>query len=267
MTGEANGSGTPRNRAMMHFALSAVVAVGMCGVHVARADDVTLIAPGGIRAAIQKLVPEFERKTGNKVSATFGNGGGTRQRVVDGEPFDVPIVQPPVTAVVRSGQVVPGSETPLATVSVAVAVRRGDARPDISTPEAVKRMLLAARAISYPDGVLGAAAGVSFDETLKKLGIAEQLEPRIRRVRGGAGAMAVLAKGEVDIGLTFLSEMSDPGIEAVGPLPREISNPTAFVGFLSAHARAPEAARALLNFLASPEAAAVFRAAGMQPGR
>jgi len=80
--------------------------------------------------------------------------------------------------------------------------------------------------------------------------------------------MAALAKGEVDIGLTFISEIiTEPGVELVGPLPREISTPTALVGFLSAHARAPEAAKALLAFLSSPDAAAVYRASGMQPGR
>jgi len=153
-------------------------------------------------------------------------------------------------------------------VAVGVAVRIGDPKPDISTPDAVKRMLLAARAIAYPNGASGAAAGVSFDETLARLGIADQMKTKITRAQGGASAMAALAKGEVDIGLTFISEIiTEPGVELVGPLPREISTPTALVGFLSAHARAPEAAKALLAFLSSSDAAAVYRACGMQPGR
>jgi molybdate transport system substrate-binding protein len=80
---------------------------------------------------IQKIIPDFERKTGHKVIATFGSGGGTRQRVVDGEAFDVPIVQPPFPAVLASGHVVASSETPFATVAVAVAVRKGEPKPDI----------------------------------------------------------------------------------------------------------------------------------------
>ena len=79
--------------------------------------------------------------------------------------------------------------------------------------------------------------------------------------------MAMVAKGEADIGLTFLSEVDDPGVDAVGPLPREISTPTALVGFVSAHAKSPEAARALLRYLSSSDAAAVYKALGMQPGR
>jgi molybdate transport system substrate-binding protein len=169
--------------------------------------------------------------------------------------------------VLASGHVVASTATPLATVAVAVAVRKGAQRPDISTPDAVKRMLLTAKSIPYPDAASGAAAGVSFEKTLKTLGIADQMQTKIKRAQGGAGAMAMLAKGEVEIGLTFLSEMTDPGIDAVGPLPREISTPTGLVGFLSTHAKAPEAARALLKYLSSSDAAAVYRASGMQPGR
>ncbi len=79
--------------------------------------------------------------------------------------------------------------------------------------------------------------------------------------------MALLAKGEVEIGLTFLSEIHDPAVEIVGPLPREISTPTALVGFVSTRVKAPEAARALLSYLSSPEVAGVYESLGMQPGR
>src|ERR1019366_9426328 len=127
-----------------------------------------------------------------------------------------------------------------------VAVRKGAPKPDISTPEAVKRMLLAAKSVTYPNPAGGAAAGVSFNGTLQKLGIAEQLQPKIKLAQGGAGAMELVAKGEAEIGLTPLSEMSHPRIDMVGPLPREISPPTALVGFVSTHAKDPAAAKALL---------------------
>ena len=245
----------------------AVIALTLGPASSARADEVSLVAPGGIRAAVEKMIPDFEKKTGHKVKATFGSGLGTKQQVARGEPFDVPIVQPPYPEVIASGNVVARTETPLATVAVAVAVRKGAPKPDISTAEAVKRMLLAAKAISYPDPAGGAAAGVSFGKTLEKLGLAERLKPKIKLAMGGAAAMAMVAKGEADIGLTFLSEMDDPGVDAVGALPREISTPTALVGFLSAHAKAPEAAKALLKYLSSSDAAKVYRASGMQPGR
>lgn len=264
-----NPSPSAKSGSVMKTVLPTLIAFLVLGVTgPASADEITLVAPGGIRAAIVKLIPDFEKKTGHKVTATFGSGGGTHRQAVAGEPFDVPIVQPPYADVLSSGHVVVTSETPLATVAVGVAVRAGAPKPDISTPEAVKRMLLAARFISYPDASRGAAAGVSFNETLKTLGIADQMKPKIKAAQGGAGAMALLAKGEIDIGLTFISEIiTEPGVEVVGPLPREISTPTALVGFISAHAKSADAAATLLRYLSSPEAAIVYRASGMQPGR
>ena len=252
---------------MKYLLSSAVLALAVTSSTCANAVELTLIAPGGIRAAVNQMLPDFERKTGNTVKATFGSGGGTKERVVKGEAFDVPIVQVPYEDVIKSGHVVVASETPLANVSVGLAVRTGAPKPDISSADAVKKLLLGAKFIAYPDAARGAAAGVSFDETLKKLGIAEQMEPKLKRAQGGPGAMAMAAKGEVEIGLTFLSEMDNPGVDVVGPLPQEISTPTTLVGFVSTHAKDATAAKALLDYLSSPDAAAVYKAQGMQPGR
>jgi molybdate transport system substrate-binding protein len=251
---------------LLSFAVAAALLLGNSSCARAQ-NEITLIAPGGARAPLDKLIPDFESKTGYKVKATFGTGLGTKKQVMQGEAFDVPVVQPPLAEVIASGNVVASTETPLASVAVGVAVRKGAPKPDISTPEAVKKLLLAAKSISYPDAAIGAAAGVSFNDTLKKLGIADQLQAKIKLAQGGAAAMALVAKGEVEIGLTFLSEMRDPGIDIVGPLPREISTPTGLVAYVSVHAKDPAAAKALLDFLSSPDAAGVYKAEGMQPGR
>jgi molybdate transport system substrate-binding protein len=243
-----------------------LVALSLLLPSAARADEVTLIAPGGIRAAIEKMIPEFERTSGHTVKATFGSGGGTKQQVIRGEAFDVPIVQPPIDPVTASGHVVGNTATALAVVPVAIAVRKGAPKPDISTPDALRRTLLNARSVSYPNPSGGAAAGVSFEQTLKMLGIAPELEPKFKRAQGGAAAMAMLARGDVEIGVTFMSEMEDPGIDRVGPLPLAVSTPTALVGFVSTHAKSPDAARALLRYLSSPAAARVYAESGMRAG-
>jgi molybdate transport system substrate-binding protein len=253
---------------MKYLLSSAVLALALGAPTCAGAVEITLIAPGGIRAAVNQMLSEFERKTGNTVKATFGSGGGTKERVLKGEPFDVPVVQVPYEDVIKSGHVVVASETPLANVSVGLAVRSGAPKPDISSADAVKKLLLGAKSIAYPNAANGAAAGVSFDETLKKLGITEEMKPKIKIAQGGSGAMAMLAKGEVDYGLTFVSEIiTEPGVEAVGPLPRDISTPTFLTAFLSADSKNAEAAKALISYLSSPAAAAVYKERGMLPGR
>jgi molybdate transport system substrate-binding protein len=251
-----------------------LVSLAICGVVLgtlftasSQTKEITLVAPGGIRAAIEQMIPAFERSSGYKVKATFGSGLGTKKQITQGDAFDVPVLQPPYPEVLASGNVIAASAIPLASVSVGVAVRKGAPKPNISTPDALKRTLLAAKSVAYPDPAGGAAAGVSFDETLRKLGIADQMAPKLKRAQGGAGAMAMAAKGEVEIGLTFLSEMNDPGIDIVGPLPTAVSTPTTLVGFVSSHSKDPVAARALLDYLSSPAQAAVYKANGMKSGR
>lgn len=253
----------------MKFLLSSTMAIVVLGVsYVASADEVTLIAPGGMRCAIDRIAPEFERKTGHKLTPTIGSGGGTHQRVVQGDVFDVPIVQPPYQDVIASGNVVASTETPLATVPMVVVVKKGAPKPDISTADAVKRLLLGAKFISYPNGAggRGGAAGVSFDATQKKLGIYDQMQSKIKRIQG-VGLMQLVTRGDIDFAVTFSSEVNDPGVEMVGQLPRDISTPTGLVGFISIHAKAPEAARALLIYLSSADGAAAYKACGMQPGK
>ena len=209
----------------------------------------------------------WEKKTGIKVKATFGSGLGTKKQVAAGENFDVPIIQPPYEEVLASHNLIEKSAKPLATVAVGVAVKKGAAKPDIATPEALKRTLLSAKSVSYPDAKGGAAAGVSFVESLKKMGIWDQMQATLKPAQGGAAAMKMVATGEAEIGLTFLSEMEDPGIVAVGPLPKSVCPPTSLVGFVSAHAKDPAAAKALLAYLSSHEAAAVYKEEKMTPGK
>ena len=228
-------------------------------------EQITLVAPGGARAAIEALIPGFEKQTGYKVKATFGSGLGTKKQVAQGDVFDIQVVQPPFPAVLASGNVVVASQMPLGTVAVGVVVKKGAPKPDISTAAAVKKMLLDAKSVTYPDPSGGAAAGVSFDATLEKLGIAKEVQAKIKRAQGGAGAMKLVADGQVEIGLTFLSEMDTPGIDVLGPLPADISTPTGLVGFVSSHSKDPKAAGALLTYLSSPDAAKVYRANGMTP--
>jgi molybdate transport system substrate-binding protein len=246
---------------------SAVVAMVACGAQAARAEEVTLVAPGGMRCPIDVMKPDFERKTGHVLKPTIGAGGATHRQVVQGAPFDVPVVQPPLDDVIQSGNVIVSTQTPLATVPIVVVVRKGEKKPDISTADAVKRMLLAAKAISYPDGAggLGGAAGVSFDDTQRKLGIFDEMKPKVKRVQG-VSLLQLLTRGDIDYAITFSSEVNDPGVEVVGQLPRDISTPTALIGFISSTTKSPLGAKALLSYLSSPDGAAAYRKCAMTPG-
>ena len=225
--------------------------------------EITLISPASIRPALEQLLPGFERKTGDTVKVTFANGGRNKQQVASGEAvFDVAILQPPYPEVLASGHVVANSAAPFASLPIGVAVKHGAAKPDLSTADSVRRMLLSAKSITYPASAGGAAAGVSIEATFTMLGIAEQMKPKVRT---GGGAIAQVATGEVELYMTFLSEMIAPGIDLVGPLPPEISTPTALVGLMSTSAKNPAAAQNLLNYLSSSEATEIYKAHWMLP--
>src|SRR5580658_5713311 len=136
----------------MKYLLSSVIATLALGSFYtagAQSNEITLIAPGGIRDAVEQLIPGFTAKTGHKVKATFGSGLGTKKQVASGEAFDVPILQPPYPEVLASGNVVTKSAVTLASVSVGIAVKKGAPKPDISTPEKVKQLLLSAKSIAF----------------------------------------------------------------------------------------------------------------------
>ena len=241
-----------------------------CG---ARAQtEITLLAPTPMEM-LSNLIEGFESSTNNKVEVTFAEDSrdsepfGTKQLVARGGDFDVSILIAPFAEAVASGNIVPSSATTLARLVLAVTVRKDTPLPDISTPAAVKRMLLAAKFISIVNPSQG-NLGDEAMEVFKKLGIADEMQPKIKAVENSALAEAAVAKGETDLFLgPQLSDKLAAGVDVVivGGLPRGVSTPVDAVGFVSTHAIDPKAAKALLQYLKSPEAEAFYKAAGMLP--
>jgi molybdate transport system substrate-binding protein len=251
---------------MKYVAPAMVVLVFGAACCVRAQDVVTLLSPGSFQPPIVQLIPNSESTTGHKIKAAFRAGGAIKQMVVRGDVFDVIIPQPPYTEALASGNIVAVSATPLASVALGAAVRKGAPKPDLSTPEAVKRTLLDAKSISYPEEA-GATVARQLHAVVEKLGIAAQLESKMKPASNGPAALALVAKGEAEIGVTFLSGMNQPGVELAGAFPSELAPPVEFVGFAGAHAKDPAAAKAVLDYLSSPEATAVYKTHGMQAGR
>jgi molybdate transport system substrate-binding protein len=223
------------------------------------------------RETIDELIAGFESKTGDKVKVTYGQGSrdtppyGTRQLVARGKALDVSIIFAPYPPAVESGNVEPKSATLLARIVLGLTVQKGAPKPDISTTAAVKRTLLAAKSIVIVDPSTGTLGGQAMD-SLKKLGLVEQVKPKLKTVAGSQDAEAMVAKGEMEL---FIGpEVSDrlrEGVDLVGALPRGASTPIDVVGYVSTKAKDPKAAKALLQYLASPEAEAAYKAARLEP--
>ena len=152
-------------------------------------SEITLLAVGPMRVPTQKIVANFEAKTGHKVKVTYGNGVETRRMVAKGQALDVSLIIAPFPGAISSGAIVPGSATLVASILTAVGVPKGRPKPDISTPAAVKKALLAARSIGYEDPDF-TVAGQGPLEALNKLGIAEQVATK-SQVELGPGAQGI----------------------------------------------------------------------------
>lgn len=252
---------------------------GWAGARAQSQGEITLLAVGPMRAPTQKIVAGFEAKTGRTVKVTFGNGAETRRTVAKGQGLDVSLVIAPFPGALSSGTIVLSSATPITSILTAVGVPKGRPKPDISTPAAVKSALLAAKRIGYEDPDF-TVAGQGPWEALTKLGIADQVAAK-SEVELGPGAQGIprdatrnaiktatrLANGDIDIGMLMLSDMlpDKDKYDIAGVLPRSISTPVAVVGFISTHASDPAGAKALLEYLASPDAQAIWKDAGYGP--
>ena len=249
-----------------HLLWPALVALSLLNAHGTRAQDVTLVAPGGIRCAIDRITPDFNRTSGYTLKATIGTGGATHQQVVNGEPFDVPVVQPPYQDVLASGNVVPSSETPLATVAIVAVVRKGDPKPDISTVDAFLIALLRAKVVAYADPALGGSTSILVGQLMRSLDVTGSIGPKTKLTPPAKPLLDLVAAGGVDIGFNPISEiLSDPRLDLVGPLPAAVQKYTNYVASLVATSHEQDAFRALVAFLASPEATAVLRSKGFEP--
>jgi molybdenum ABC transporter molybdate-binding protein len=233
----------------------------------ATGGEIRVMTSGAFTAAYLELAPEFERATGHKVitaATSIGTGSDSiPSRLQRGEPVDVVIVaDAALDDLIKAGWVTAGGRAALARSGIGVAVRTGAPKPDISTVAALKRTLLQAKSIAYSSSVSGLYLST---ELFQRLGIASQIEPKCRRIeRERVGA--VVARGEAEIGFQQISELLPiQGIQYVGPLPAAVQRLTVFSAGVAANSKDSDGARALIRFLASPDAAAEIAKSGLEP--
>ena len=252
--------------------LSIVGAAVLFVARAASAADVQVMISSGFHGVYSELAPAFERASGHHLITTRGPSMGDSPeaipaRLARGEAADVVILDGGAADELgKQGLVRSNSKVELARSLIGMVVRSGAEKPDIGSVEAFRSTLLAAKSIAYSDS----GSGTYLSTTLfPKLGIAEQIAGKSRKVRGppsGEPVAAVVARGETEIGFQQVSELIHvPGITFVGTIPAEVQPTIFFAGALTRTVRQPEAASALIRFLASPEAAPVISKAGLVP--
>jgi len=234
----------------------------------AQAGEVRVVTSGAFTAAYLELVPQFERTAKQTVVTAFGPSMGSApdsipSRLERGEAIDVVILAAPqLDALIAQGKVVAGSRVDLVRSAIGVAVRSGAPRPDISSVDALKRTLLQAKSIAYSSS----ASGVYLStELFERLGIAGELKAKSQRIESGPVG-DVIARGDAELGFQQISELLPvKGIDYIGPLPPGAQRVTIFAAGIATGARSPDAAKALIAYLASESAVAAITRSGLEP--
>jgi molybdate transport system substrate-binding protein len=238
----------------------------------ARAADIRVMISAGFFHVYSQLGPQFEKATGHHLITTRGPSLGDSPeaiptRLARGEEADVVIMDGHGADMLDAkGLANKDSRINLAESFIGMVVKSGQPKPDISTTDKLRQVLLDAKSIAYSDSSSGTyLSTVGF----KKLGVADQVMGKSRKVRGpptGEPVAAVVARGEAEIGFQQVAELiHTPGADFVGTVPREVQPPTYFVGALTANTKQPVVATALLKFLSSADAAPAITAAGLKP--
>ena len=231
--------------------------------------DIRILSTTAMKTSLDELMPEFERSTGHKPGFTFGPSARIARQVGEGEQTDLAITTDArIDELIAQGRIVTGTRTDLVRSAMALAVQKGAPKPDISSAEAFKAAMLATKSLGMSNPVGGGQSGANLVKIFEKLGIAEAMKPKCFYGPGGPAGLIgnFLVRKEIETGIQQLPElMAVDGIDIVGPLPPDIQNVTVFSAGLSTGAVNAEGARALIAFLTTPAAKAVFRSKGLEP--
>jgi len=228
----------------------------------ANAAEIKVLSSNALKSALEDIGPQFEKASGHKLMMVWGAAVPLRAQIEKGEVFDAAILNTPgIDALVLQGKLDSATRTPLVRSSIGVAVRKGAPKPDISTTEAFKTALRNAKSIAY---VEQGASGIYLKELFVKLGIADEIKPKLKLAPTAAAEF--VANGQAEIGMTQISEILPfAGAELVGPLPADIQLYTSFAGANSTATKQPDAGRAFFKFLVTPDTAKVMKAKGLEP--
>jgi molybdate transport system substrate-binding protein len=226
----------------------------------AGAAEITLLCSNALKSVMAELTPQFEKASGHKLHIVYGATNPLTAQIEKGTSFDAAILGVGATEkLLKEGKLAAGSRTDIASSTLGVTIRRGAPKPDIASTEAFKKALLDARTVAYSKAGLTATYLTGLFE---RLGMTEAMKSKLVDFRSAEA----VAEGKADIGITQISEILPiAGAELVGPLPPDIQQRTIFPAALAASPKQPDAAKALLKFLVSPEAAKVIKSKGLEP--
>ena len=231
----------------------------------AMAADIKVFSGGAVQAGLQRAAEEFKRASGNEVRVEFNTAPQLAKKLAEGAVGDILIAPPALLdEQARNGRISAAGRVMLGRVGAGVVVRAGTPAPNVATTEALKQAMHAADAIIYNT----ASSGLYLEKLFERIGIAEAIKAKTVRYPNGERVMEHVIKGKgSDLGFGPITEIrlfEPKGLKLVGPLPADVQNYTSYGAALLSGATAPDAAKAFIAYLATPEAKQIFVAAGIE---
>lgn len=249
--------------------LAVIVTIGtlVAAARPSQSADIRVFTSGAPAAVEKDIAKEFDRSTGNHVVVTVGNLSAIQDRISAGESPDIVIFPTPaIAALDKAGKLAAGSQVDLARVGIGITVRKGAPSPDISSVDAIRKLLLNARSIVYPDPVGGGFTGAHIARTIEQMGIADAVKSKVTLLYAIGGGVAAVAKGDAEIGIFNISEILPvEGVTLVGPLPAEVQNYIKFSGAVYGDSASAGPAQAFLHQLAGADAHDTWTKWGFEP--
>ena len=251
-----------RATALLWLGLGLALPAGDAG-----AADIKVLSTGNMQSILAALTADFEGATGHKLVIEYGSTTKMKARIEAGDAADLTINERYVLDdLLKLGRVETGTLIDIARSPLGVGVRSGAPKPDISSAEAFKRALLAADSVAYPDPSGGAQDGTYFAGLIMRMGIADELKPKIKITQGGDAAAKLVADGGAQIGIAQRRNFNTlKGVELLEPLPDIPGIKFLMVAGVVKGAREHDAAMAFAKFLASSAVAPTIVAKGMEP--
>jgi len=255
-----------RSTTVRVLGMATTLVASMASAGISLAADIHVLASGAPAEVAKVLAVKFAQDTGHQVVLTVATPGIIRQKLASGGLADIVVLPAPaIEALETAGALRPGSRVDLARVGIGLVVRAGAPLPDISTKDAVRKLLLDANSIVYPDPSAGGFAGVAIARMMTQMGIAEAVRPKVALLQAIAGGVALVAKGEAEVGLFNISEILPiKGVTLVGPLPSELQSYIVFAAAIHASNSAPAPAQAFIKLLSAPSAREHWTAGGLE---
>jgi len=230
----------------------------------AYADEVQVAVAANFTAPIQAIAKAFEADTGHKLVAAYGSTGQFYTQIKNGAPFEVFLAADDSTpAKLESEQeTVPGSRFTYATGTLALwSAKPGyvDAEGAVLKGNSYQHLYIAnPKAAPY---------GLAATQVLAKMNLTQATQPKLVEGQNITQAFQFVSTGNAELGFVALSQIYKDGKVEQGSawiIPAALHDPIKQDAVILNKGRDSEAAKALMQYLKGPAAAAIIKSYGYQ---